>query len=84
MHQVWLILPFLYSSGKQSWEGNDPREVMALHAVCSPGTAAPRRAESAARLLLQGDHIRVKSVVFLIMNVSPFLINSLLNVGSLS
>lgn len=33
---------------------------------------------------LEGDHIRVKSVVFLIMNVSPFLINSLLNVRSLS
>lgn len=33
---------------------------------------------------VQGDHIRVKFVVLLIMNVSSFLINSLLNVRSLS
>uniref|UniRef100_G1MTS4 Zinc finger matrin-type 4 n=1 Tax=Meleagris gallopavo TaxID=9103 RepID=G1MTS4_MELGA len=48
------------NSGEQCWEGSDPREVMALHAVCSPGTAAPRRAESTAQLLPGGRPYKSK------------------------
>lgn len=60
------------------------------------GECSPRTVQSSPVLLwlelgecwlsqhrsMQGDHIRVKSVVLLIMNVSSFLINSLLNVRS--
>lgn len=67
-------------AGQASWS----QEGAALRGeqLCQlpPSTAARPREPIAA----QRDHIRVKFVVLLIMNVSSFLINSLLNVRSLS